>query len=113
MNSNPSKREAIKAYKARKPHRGIFAMRCQATGQTWVGSALNLDAARNGLWFGLRLGGQQDKSLQAAWNAHGEQAFSYEVLETLDEDVSVLIVRDILKEKKAHWSVQCGAPALL
>ena len=50
---------------------------------------------------------------QDAWNAHGEQAFAYEILETLDDDVSALMVRDILKEKKAHWSAEYGAPALL
>jgi hypothetical protein len=113
MGSDVKRREAIKEYKARKPLRGAFAMRCCATGQVWVGSSMNLDATRNGLWFALDHGGHRDETLQAAWIAHGEQGFRYEILEKLDDDVPPIVVRDLLKEKKAHWVAQFGARALL
>jgi hypothetical protein len=41
--------------------------------------------------------------MQAAWNAHGEAAFAYEILETLDDDTAPLLLRDLLEERRQHW----------
>lgn len=112
MSSNIRKKEAIKEYKARKIPRGIFVIRCKATGRTWVGSSPNLDAARNGLWFTLELGTHPNKNVQAEWNSAGRDSFEYEVLERLDDDVSALSLNDLLKEKKAHWVEQLKAQPL-
>ena len=87
-------------------------MRCPATGEVWVGASMNLDGARNGLWFFLGGGNYKDTALQAAWNAHGEQAFQYEVLEKLDDDVAARRVSDVLKERKSHWLGQLRARPL-
>ena len=105
------RKEAIKQYKSRAVERGIFAIRCTATGQVWVGSTPNL-ATINGLWFMLRQGNHRNAALQAAWNEHGEQSIVSETLETLDEDVPELAVRDLLKKRKQHWIEQLGAMAL-
>src|SRR6266852_6304555 len=102
MGSNLARKEAIKEYKARKPKRGVFAVRC-TTGQVWVGSTPNLDAAQNSLWFCLRQGLHHSKALQAEWNTHDKDAFQYESLEKLDDDVSPIALNDLLKEKKRHW----------
>ena len=106
------KKEAARQYKARKIPRGAFALRCKPTGEVWVDASPNLEAARNGAWFQLRLNSHRHKALQAQWNAHGEQAFEFEILETLDEDVAPLILRDLLKERKHHWASQLGATAI-
>ncbi len=85
-----NKKEAIREYKEgrKTPPRDFFAIRCTAgIGRVWVGSSPNLDAAKNGYWAGLKMGANHEKLLQAEWNAHGEESFSYEVLETLDDDV--------------------------
>jgi hypothetical protein len=47
--------------------------------------------------------------MQDAWNAHGEEAFAYEVLETLKDDVASLLLRDLLKERRKHWVQTLGA----
>jgi hypothetical protein len=112
MSANQSRREAIKEYKTKKALKGVFAVRCTATGRVWVDSSPNLDAARNGLWFFLRHGNHHDQSLQAEWNTHGEQAFQYEVIEKLDDDLSPMGVKDLLKEKKRHWAGQFNAQTL-
>ncbi len=109
MKSNIRRKEAVNAFKMRKTPRGVFAVRCAATGQAWVNSSMNLDAARNGIWFFLRNGYHQNKELQAEWNARGAEAFQFEVLEKLDDDVSPLALSDLLKEKKRHWTAQLGA----
>jgi hypothetical protein len=74
---------------------------------------LNLDASRNRAWFALRQGQHQDRSLQAEWNAHGEAAFQYDVLERLEADVLPIAVSDVLKEKMRAWAARLAAPTLL
>lgn len=107
------RKAAIAEYKNRKPQRGIFAVRCTATGHSWVGSSPNLDAARNGTWFTLRLGSHRDAALQAEWKAHGETAFAYVVLEELDPDVLPMSVPDLLKQKKRDWALKEQGRTLL
>ena len=107
-----NRKQAIRDFKERKPARRIFAVRCNADSQTWVGSSPNLPAWRNSLWFSLRSGGYPDQALQQAWNTHGESAFQFEILEQLDDDVSPLALGDLLKQKKQHWIQQLGALAL-
>ena len=112
MASAIDRKEAIRKFKERKTPRGAFAVRCRATGRVWVGASRNLDAARNGAWFCLRQGGYYDKSLQAEWNAQGEAAFEYEVLERIEDDVAPLAVPDLLKETAARWVERLGARLL-
>lgn len=108
-----SRKEAIRQYKERKPLVGAYSMRCSATGRVWVGVSTNLEATRNRVWFALRLGGHPDKSLQAEWNAQGESAFEYQVLEKLDDDLHPFDVARLLKLKKSHWMAQLDAHPLL
>ena len=110
--SNLSRKEAIKEYKARKTAQGIFAVRCTATGCVWIDSSPNLDAAQNSLWFFLRNGYHDDKALQTEWNTHGAGAFQFEVVEKLDDDVSPIELKDLLKEKKLRWVGHFGAKML-
>lgn len=113
MLSKEQRKEAIHKAKELKPSLGVFAVRCTANGHVWVGTSRNLEAAKNGIWFGLRHGSHRDRALQEEWNAQGEPAFQYEVLEKLDKDVLPLAVSDLLGEKKKQWLRQLGAQALL
>ena len=106
----PTRKDAIKAYKARAPNRGVFAIRCLASGRAWVGAALDLNAAKNRTWFALRQGQHRDRALQAEWNTHGEAAFQYDVLEKLKDDVVPMAVADLLKETLRDWAARLGAP---
>ena len=109
MESKAARKEAIRQFKERKTYRGAFAVRCAASGRVWVGASPNLDAAKNGIWFALRLGKHLTSSLQEEWTVHGEPAFEYEILEKLDDDAHPLAIADLLKEKKSHWISQLGA----
>lgn len=97
------KRAARREYKSKRTPKGIFAVRCKATGDVWVGSSTHLDSQVNTIWFQLRGGLHMNQVMQAAWNAHGEAAFTYEVLETLDDDVPALLLKDLLQERLKHW----------
>ena len=113
MLSKEQKREAIDKFKERKSLLGVFAVRCTASGNVWVGSSRNLDASRNSIWFSLRHGSHRDKPLQDEWNAQGEPAFEYEVLEKLKDDVPPLLVPGMLKDTKQRWMTQFDARGLL
>jgi hypothetical protein len=111
-NSKESRKESVRKFKEQKTLLGAYAVRCSATGRVWVGVSRNLGATRNGCWFMLRSGLHQSKTLQAEWNAHGESAFEYEILDGTEEDVDPLLIERTLKEKKAAWVAQLGAQPL-
>jgi hypothetical protein len=108
-----SRKAAIQAYKERKAPRGIFAMRCRASGKVWVDSAMDLEAAENRMWFSLRFGGAHvEKTILTEFQVHGRDQFSYEILEKLADDVAPMALRDLLKERKLHWLAELGAEKL-
>ncbi len=109
-----TRREALRQYKERKVEAGIFAVRCTATGQAWVGASRNLGQQQNGIWFGLRLGSGRNPAMQAAWREHGADAFRFEVLEVLDDEDLSEVSRDLrLKAAEARWRDSLGAAKLV
>ena len=113
MPSKESRKEAIRKFKECKPPVGIYAVRCTATGDAWVGMSRNLDAMKNSSWFCLRNGLHQSKSLQEEWKTRGEAAFEYEILDRLEEDVHPLELQDLLKLKRSDWVARLNAQQLL
>lgn len=104
------KRDLVREYKERKQMRGVFAVRCAATGETWVSASPNLDTQQNGLWFQLRMGNHMNKPLQAAWKAHGEAAFAYEILAELpEEERSDYALKADLKALEETWRTKLSA----
>ncbi|BAM92210.1 hypothetical protein S58_62360 [Bradyrhizobium oligotrophicum S58] len=106
------RKAAVAAYKERKTPAGIFAVTCAATGERWIGCAPDLDKIQNRLWFTLRQGGHRRGGLQAAWTAHGADAFSLEVLETFDEETLAYVRDRAFAERQAHWCAVHGAEAI-
>jgi hypothetical protein len=102
------KRAARREYKLKKTPKGIYAVRCKATGEAWVGASTHLDSQVNQMWWELRGGLHRNTPMQAAWTWHGEGSFAYEVLETLDDDVPPLLLRDLLEERRKHWEGAAG-----
>ena len=110
-----SERKALlRAYKERKVEAGIYAVRCVATDQAWVGATADLATRQNGVWFSLRQGSHREKSLQAAWNAHGAEAFLFEPVEAIDVEGLDRFGRDSrLKERREHWIAALNATGLM
>jgi hypothetical protein len=108
------KKEIARAYAERTRVQGVFAVRCVASGEVWVSSSRNLDTQKNSVWFALRMGGHPNRAAQGAWNSHGEDAFTYEIVEELsDEDVTPMGFRDLLKAREHEWREVLGAGALV
>jgi hypothetical protein len=99
------RKAAIAAYKEREVATGVFALRFAGAEGLWVGGAKDLAGVENRLRFALRHGGYPRPRLQAAWNAAGEAAFGFEVLETLDlpDDATDFVRASRLKDRIAHW----------
>ena len=107
-----ARKAAIAAYKERKSVAGIFAIRCTATSETWVGQTPDLDKIQNRIWFTLRQGGHPCRSLQAAWTAHGADSFAFEACERLEEEETAYVRDALLKERALHWRTELGAEAV-
>ncbi len=106
------RKAAISAYKERKVAAGIYAIRCRPSGETWVGQAPDVSKIANRITFTLRQGSHPHPSLQAALKKHGADAFTFEIVEELEEKESDYLRQDALKERHAHWLAELHASAI-
>lgn len=111
MNTH-DRREALAAYKERKVEVGIYALRCLPTGELWIGKAPDLATIQNRLWFTLKQGANPHRALQQAWNSHGAEGFTFEVLERIPEDELTFGREAPLKHRHAHWLATLGGMAI-
>ncbi|MGB8841057.1 MAG: GIY-YIG nuclease family protein [Aliidongia sp.] len=111
MNTEDRK-AAIVAYKERKTVSGIYAVRCAASGQVWVGQAPNIGTIQTRIWFGLRHRSSPNRDLQDAWNSHGADSIVFEELERLDEEELTYIRSALLRDRAAHWRATLAARAI-
>jgi hypothetical protein len=108
---NARKKEILRNAKEQKARPGIYAIRCTVSGEVWVAKAADLDKRKPGLWFQLNMGGFPGKSLQTAWNTHGEAAFVFVELEDVTDD-NELLIPSLLKEREAHWRQELSGMAV-
>ena len=106
------RKAAIAAYKERKAAPGVFAVRCPATGEVWVGHAPDLATIRNRIWFALDHGSHRAPGLQAAWNTHGAAGFGFEELERIDPDQPAYARDKALRDRAGAWRSELNAAAV-
>ncbi len=109
--NDSNRQDMVDAYLANKPPPGIFAVRCTKTGDTWVGASRNPDKHQNAIWFELNLGKYRNKSLQTSWNTNGEAAFTYEVVEDID-DANEHAISRLMDARAEHWRTELNATAV-
>jgi hypothetical protein len=107
-----ARKAAIAAYKERKVVGGIYLVRCEASGEVWVGQWADIETIQTRLWFTLRQGISPHKALLAAWRRHGEARFRFEILESLEDENSSYIRAAKLKERASYWREKLGANAV-
>lgn len=107
-----ARKTAINDYKERKVSAGIYAIRCAASGQSWVGRAPDTGAIANRIWFMLRQNASTHRLLQEAWNRHGAEAFSIEIVEVLDPDLTPYARQGALKTRLDYWAGLLSAAAI-
>jgi hypothetical protein len=107
-----ARRAAIAAYKRRVVPAGIFSIRCTATGQCWVGKAIDLSTIPNRLRFTLSRGVSTHETLQEAWRRHGGACFDFETVETLDKDLTDYMRDRALRERLEYWQTALQAESI-
>lgn len=106
------RKAAIAAYKERKTIAGIFVVRCAVTNEAWVGQAPNLETIQNRIWFTLRQGSHPCRSLQAAWNAHGDAGLTFGECERLEYEENGYVRNALLNERALYWRTELKAEAI-
>ncbi|MBL0939274.1 MAG: GIY-YIG nuclease family protein [Gemmatimonadaceae bacterium] len=74
----------IRAYREHRPTMGVYCIRRRDTGRAFVGASVNVPAIFNRERLQLRFGAHGIASLQRDWNALGEEAFEFVLLDELD-----------------------------
>jgi hypothetical protein len=107
------RKAAVSAYKERKAVAGVYAIRCAAADAQWVGAAPDLSTIWTRRSFSLRQGIEANQALQAAWNVHGPESFTFKILEEIDLERLPYGRERALKERIAHWREALGDAAAI
>ena len=106
------RKAAVSAHKERKAVAGVYAIRCAATEEQWIGTAADLSTIWTRRSFALRQGVETNRALQSAWNIHGPENFAFRILEEIDLDELPYGRERALKERIAYWRDALGAAAI-
>ena len=79
-----SRKALVRAYKETARPMGVYRVRNVQNGRSLVRASVDLPAALNRERAQLRLDGHRSRDLQRDWNALGPDAFTFEVLDTLE-----------------------------
>ena len=75
---------------------GIYKITCTANGMIYIGSAANVRMRWAGHRCNLRKNDARNPRLQRAWNRHGEECFTFEVIEWVE-------FKDDLITREQYW----------
>lgn len=103
------RKAAIAAYKERKIEAGVYALRCAATGGSWIGRAADLSTIENRLRFALTHDANLRPSLKTAVKEHGAGAIAFEVLERIDTEELPYEREQFLRDRQDHWREKLAA----
>ncbi|MDF2568995.1 MAG: group intron endonuclease [Sporomusa sp.] len=99
------KRKELKlAYKQTPRPMGVYQIKNHKNGKVLVSGSMNLPAFFNSQRFQLSLKSHRNKALQEDWNLYGPDAFSFEILETIDGDkIAEADWRDAVSALEEKW----------
>ncbi len=97
------KKELIQQYKEMKKEGGVYQIRNIRNGKILILSTPDFKTM-NGRRFELEMGSYRCTMLQKEWNDFGQEAFVFEILETLDEEEKgIFDKKDALKKLEEKW----------
>lgn len=80
------RKELKRTYKETPRPMGVYQIKNQATGKVFLGSSMNLPGSLNSNRFQLNMGSHRNQALQADWKQYGPDAFSFDILETINPE---------------------------
>jgi hypothetical protein len=97
MNNFMDKRTLKREYKEATIPAGVYRVWNKVNDRSLVGSSVNLPAILNRHRAELKVNGHRNRDLQRDWNALGESAFTFEILDTLkpQEEPGTDVKRDL------------------
>jgi group I intron endonuclease len=78
------RKELKRQFSEAKKHAGVFLITNNETGRVYLGSSTNFHGPLNAHRFMLRIGSHQNAALQADFRRLGEEAFSFEIVESFE-----------------------------
>ena len=107
---NADRRALRRAYKESKRPMGVYRIRNLSTGRSLIGRSTDLPSVLNRERTKLRFGMHQNAALQRDWNAEGQDAFAFEVLDLLEPpDQIEYDPTDDLRVLEALWNERLEA----
>ncbi len=100
--------ELKREYKEMARRMGIIAVRNLRNGRMWIRSAFNPEATLRRFRFELEFGSSRIKELQKEWDEFGAEAFSFEVIDTVEPDPEKDDA-DELAAREAFWRDKLSA----
>ena len=80
------KQDLLDAWKNRHPEMGVISFQCNATGEAFLTTSMDIPAKFNRIRFQLSAGNCPNKRLQELWAQYGEDAFELQVVKRLEYD---------------------------
>lgn len=77
------RKELAREYVQSRQPMGIYQVKNLKNGKSLIGSSLNLEGAINRIKFELKMGGYLNRELQKDWKEHGEEQFSFDIIDSL------------------------------
>lgn len=99
------RRAAAEAFKTRRRLGGVYCIKNTATGKQLIAGSSDLRGSENRFRFAQMTGSCVEYTLQNDWKQYGAQAFTFEALETLEqnEDQELAAFREDLAMLLALW----------
>lgn len=97
---------------------GVYIIRCLTNGKIYIGSSVHVHKRWSTHRRALHKNRHFNKSIQNAWNKYGENAFTFEILECCERDITLLREQywlDTLKpfgEQGFNIATDASAPTL-
>ncbi len=79
------RKEINSEYKARRLNGGVYTITNTLNGKYLIGYAVDLKSMQNRFQFAAMTGSAVHPKLQADWDSHGTQTFTFQVIEELEQ----------------------------
>lgn len=80
---------------------GIYCIKNVKTGQMYIGQSSNIEKRKKEHLSSLKTNNHYNKFLQNSWNKYGEKNFSFNIIETFDENTP--FINDVLNDSEEYF----------
>lgn len=97
------RKELKSAYKQTPRPMGVYRIKNKVNGKIFVAGNMNLPGSLNSNRFQLNLRCHRNKALQEDWGLYGPDAFAFDILENLSEEIPESDWREAVSALEEKW----------